>query len=246
MDDDETTPAHLQDQLEGRCGSAVVANAGVSGTSILAHEAIIRRGLAIDPDVVVLMHHENDIDELIYSRTWEQLSTNRRAKSRFPVSVVYPVVRTSGLWNLAQDVRRRFHFRKDAARTMDVARDVQEDSESEPVQRARAEYRTRLEAIETMLDDAGIPFVFVAFPHPRSVAADAGGRDYAWVIGIARELDVPVLDLLPLLRNGPLTLEEAYLVPDDYHPSEAGHAFAATVITDFMSGELEDTLSCER
>ena len=245
VDDDATTPARLQANLEARCVSAVVANAGMSGTTILAHEAMISRGLAIDPDVVILMYHENDIDELIYSRMWEQLSANRRTKSRFPLSLVYPVVRTSALWNLAQDARRRFHFRKqDTARTRDVARDAQEDSESESVQRARAEYRVRLEAIGTTLADTGIPFLFVTYPHPNSVTAGEGGRDYAWVTETARELGLSVLDLLPLLRNGPLTVEQAYLIPDDYHPSEAGHAFAATVIADYMTGEFGDTLSC--
>lgn len=245
VNDDETTPARLQHHLQDRCGSAVVANAGLSGTSILAHGAIIERGLAIDPDAVILMYHENDIDELIYSRTWEQLAQNRRTKSRFPVSVVYPLVRTSALWNLAQEVRRIIHFRnKDEARTRDVARDAQEDSAAEPVQRARTEYRDRLESTVEILDDQGIPFVFVTFPHPESVAAGEGGRDYDWVVRTAIELGLPVVDLLTPLREGPLAVENAYLVPDDYHPSEAGHDFAATVIAEFMTEEIETTPPC--
>lgn len=236
VNDGETTPARLQAWLEDRCGPTVVANAGLSGTSILAQEAIIERGLVIDPDAVVLMYHENDIDELMHSRIWDQLAANRRAKSRFPVSVLYPVVRSSALWNMAQHVRRVVHFRdKDAARTRDVQND--EDG-SIAVERARAEYRARLEAIKETLDERGIPIVFVAFPHPESVTEGRGGRDYDWILAAARDLDLPVLDLLRPLQNAPLTVPEAYLVPDDYHPSPAGHAFAATVIGEFLMAEV--------
>jgi lysophospholipase L1-like esterase len=65
--DDETLPAQLEARLGEACGAARVVNAGLSGSTILGQGELIRRGLAIDPDVVVLMFHENDIDELVRS-----------------------------------------------------------------------------------------------------------------------------------------------------------------------------------
>lgn len=245
VDDHETLPAQLQERLEERCTASLVANAGVSGTSILAHQAIINRGLAIDPDLVILMYHENDIDELVHARMWEQLATNRRIKSRFPLSVVYPVVRTSALWYLAQHVRRVLR-----ARGEDVGRDDVETTEAgadqvdEDVETARSEYASRLRAVKDTLAEHGLPFLFVTFPHPDSVEEGDGGRDYDWVLDLARRLNIPTLDLLPQLRSGPLSIEEAYLVPRDYHPSAEGHGFAAEIIADLLAGKPSLTDDC--
>ena len=226
VQDGETTPARLEAILRARCGPALVANAGFSGTSILAHQAIISRGLAVDPDLVVLMYHENDLDELIHTRMWEQLAANRHAKSRFPLSVVYPVARTSALWDLGLNARRILMSRgADPGRSSAVPEGL-----TARVEAARREYRDRLQAVRDELGARGTPFLFVMYPHPESVATGSGGRDYDWIRHTAGELDVPTLDLLGPLMASPLRVEEAYLVPLDYHPSSAGHAFAAEVI----------------
>lgn len=234
VQDDETTPARLEATLRRRCGPAVVVNAGFSGTSILAHQAIIARGLAVAPDVVVLMYHENDIDELVHTRMWEQLAANRRAKSSFPVSVVYPVVRNSALWNLALHARRLL-----LSRGADAGRSEAAPGESPGVEEARKEYRERLESVRDDLRERGVLLLFVMYPHPESVAAGSGGRDYDWIRDAAAELAVPTLDLLDPLEAGPLTVEEAYLVPLDYHPSAAGHAFAAGVVSDALFSRFD-------
>ena len=235
VDDTETTPLVLQRFLAERCTQAAVANAGFPGSTILAHQAIIERGLSIDPDLVVLMYHENDIDELIYPRRWTQLASNRRIKSAFPVSVAYPLVRKSALWSTAQHVRRVFQNRGATSRmpTMQHSTPREED-----VVRALDEYRERLEATRDTVRLRGSRLLFGTFPHPRSVEAGEGGRDYEAILAIARNLDLPTIDLLPDLMRGPLSVADAYLVPEDYHPSPSGHRLAARVIADRILQEM--------
>lgn len=232
VDDHETSPALLQTRLSHRCAMPRVINAGLPGSTILAQEAMITRSLTIDPDLVVLMFHENDIDELILVRAWEQLAENRRIKSAFPVSVVYTIVRRSRLWGLAQHLRRT---RRAAVEPQVVqgARDVDRLSEVD-VDRARDEYVRRLVSVSEILAGAGIPLVFAAFPHPNSVVEEQGGPHFDWVIGEASSLGLPTVDLLDTLLRSEMPLEGLYLVPQDYHPGPQGHAVAAAQIAEVI------------
>lgn len=227
--DGETTPAQLETALASSCGRVTVVNAGLSGTSITGQDSLVLRALELAPDLVVLMYHENDIDDLMYSPVWQQLSENRRRKSQFPLSLIYPVVRTSALWNLALDVRRKLtspHVPQSAETRLDAA------AVTEEVVAARAAYSAQLASLARQLGERGLPFLFVTFPHPASVRDGAGARDYEWMVAEAARLAIPTVDLLPVLRASRLGPEGAYLIPDDYHPSAAGHALAARTIAD--------------
>jgi lysophospholipase L1-like esterase len=246
--DAETLPAQLERMLSEACGPARVINAGVSGTAIAGQDEMIRRGLPLDPDLVVLMYHENDIDELAFSRIWDQLAENRRIKSRFPVSVVYHLLRNSALWNLAQDVRRRLrdHPPQSAEWRADEGREegpAVADADAPAIVAARAEYAERLRALRDTLGARGIPFVFVLYPHPGSVRDGHGARDYDWIRATAEGLGVPVVDLLPPLRGSGVALETLYLLPDDYHPAPAGFAVAARTVLDSIRVRVP-TIAC--
>jgi lysophospholipase L1-like esterase len=224
VQDDETLPAQLEQRLRMTCGPATVVNAGLSGSTILTQEQMVLRGLAVDPNLVIVMFHENDIDELIHLRMWEQLERNRKVKSRFPVSVVYPLLRGTATWNLA------LHVRRTRAQPADQEAAQYVDTPAHVRTAALLEYRNHLQAVSAALAAKGIPFILAAFPHPESVAARRGGEDYVWVLETAVDIGIPTIDLLqPVLESG-VPMEEAYLVPEDYHPSPAGHAIAADFI----------------
>lgn len=238
--DDSTTPAALERQLTARCGTASVINAGLSGSTIAGQDQMILRGLALAPDLVLLMYHENDIDELIHSRIWEQLAENRRLKSRFPVSVAYPILRRTATWNLLQQVRRSRapYIPQSAAAglaTVDSAGALTAE-----ILGARAEYRSRLTAIRDSLATLGVPFVYSLFPHPTSVRTGVGARDYAWAAGNARSLGIPTFDLLDTLAASGRRVEDLYLLPEDYHPSPAGHALAAAYLAPRLAAQLRN------
>lgn len=226
VEDGETLPAQLERVLGERCGSVRVINAGISGSTILEQRHMVERGLVLEPDVVVVMYHENDIGELVHTRLWDQLAGNRHAKSRFPLGLIYPVVHETALWNLALRVTHSYRIQ---AGLQGMERHANEQAATDA---ARAEYRTLLGVVADTLARRRIPFVFAAFPHPESLEAGRAADDYYMALDRARALHVPVVDLMDALRASGTAVDGLYLLPDDYHPSPAGHAVAARMLAD--------------
>src|SRR5439155_175083 len=79
-------------------------NAGLGGATITDEVELVQRALPLTPDLVVVVFSENDVTDLGQTPMWTLLAANRRAKSRFPLSLVYPVLRHTALWNLGLEV----------------------------------------------------------------------------------------------------------------------------------------------
>ncbi len=275
VEDGETLPARLQERLASACAGPVhVVNAGISGSTILGQAEMVRRGLELRPDRVILMFHENDIGELIEPRLWERLEENRRAKSRLPLSLVYPWARHTALWRLALSATHALRVRVGEAGGPDAASSRSAHSRGAPREiqaagllpgwrgagadpgsvaagpppqgaapatpprdraGALAEYAHRGQGLVELLRERGIPLLYVLYPHPESVRRGEGGEDYRWAREWARDAGVPVLDLLPVLQASGLTVEEAFLVPEDYHPSPAGYVVAARAVEEALA-----------
>jgi lysophospholipase L1-like esterase len=224
--DHETLPAQLEARLSTRCGAARVINAGLSGSTIVGQDEMALRGLAVAPDLVVLMYHENDINELMGPRIWSGLAENRRIKSQFPVSVIYRFLRRSAIWNLALDVRR-------SVISNPVQSWVRPSEQQEPaaaVEDARREYGAHLAALADTLRTRKVPFVFALFPHPESARAGRGGRDYDAIRATAERLGLPTVDFLETLSRSGMRVEDTFLLPEDYHPSAKGFEIAANAL----------------
>ena len=145
--DHETLPVQLERQLSTVCNKAHVVNAGLSGSTIDGQDEMVLRGLTIAPDLVVVMYHENDIDELMGARIWSGLAENRRIKSRFPASLVYRLLRRSAIWNLALDARRSLLSQP----VKSWARPSPQQAPAEAVEAAQREYSDRLSAVADTL-----------------------------------------------------------------------------------------------
>ena len=238
--DGETLPAQLERQLSTTCGRTRVINAGLSGSTIVGQDEMALRGLTIAPDVVVLMYHENDIDELIGPRIWTQLAENRRLKSQFPVSLIYGLLRRSAIWNLAQDARRSvlLHPVKSGVRPSDRQVPV------EAVEAAQREYGEHLAALADTLRKLDVPFVFALFPHPESVRAGRGGRDYDRIRASAVSIGLPTVDFLETIQQAGARVEDAFLVPEDDHPSAKGYQIAATSLREVVA-KLAGPQACQ-
>jgi hypothetical protein len=235
VEDHETLPAQVEGELRRRCsGDALAINAGLSGSTILAQAELIRRGLELNPLAAVLTYHENDLEELAHVRTWDQLARNRRIKSAFPLSLVYRVARHSSLGAIGLQARVGHRLRR---HTLKRAEEAQDTSWIEP---ARVEYRDRLQSVADRVVRHGTHLVFVTFPHSASVANRQGGRDYDWVVQTARDAGLPTVDLLQEFLDAGVVVDSMFLVPDDYHPSPAGYAFAAVRIADQLGCVSEE------
>jgi hypothetical protein len=70
--------------LADHCAGGRVINAGVGGTTIDGEREMIRRGLALRPDIAVLMFYDNHIAALVAPTLGEIMTENRRKIHHFP------------------------------------------------------------------------------------------------------------------------------------------------------------------
>ena len=229
VDDGESLPAQLQALLAERGSPALVINAGVGGTTIVTHHNMAERALPLEPDLVVLVFSENDVHDLARTPMWDRFADNRRRKSRFPLSLAYPVLRRSAVWNFALNVQERFRvgFAEPDAGAGQPAAQAEPDLEAE-----RARYSEALGVMQRMLADQGVPLVFVAYPSRRSLVE--GPLWSPWAVGVARDHGIPSLDLTPALEESGHDVESLYLLPYDAHPSPRGYAVSAGALAEAL------------
>lgn len=227
VEDDETLPAQLEARLA--CAGAIrVINAGVGGSTIDTQAHMVERSLVLEPDLVVLTFYENDVADL-GNPLWDQLARNRAVRSRFPVSVVYPVTRRLALWNLFLQVRAR----RQASQRVDAAGPAEAASgpdAARQVAELRSAYARRLADLAARLRERRIPFVFAAYPSHHSLREGARRADLAWVEETARGLGIDVVSFWDALRTAGRPIDELYALPYDGHPRAAGYGVAAEAL----------------
>jgi lysophospholipase L1-like esterase len=230
VDNDETLPAQLESALLTQCGGFRVINAGVGGTTIVTHTKMLQRGLPLEPDLVILVFSENDVDDLA-DPLWYRVAENRRRKSRFPLSLVYPIARHSALWNLSLEFRAKLHAR---AKTGDSAEIAGNNNYSVPT-RLREEYTKALVELHENLQSEGIPFILVVYPLYMTVNDGDRREQIQWISQTAMNNEITTISLLPpLLDSAPVI--DSYLLPYDGHPSARGHSLAA----DYLATQLQE------
>ncbi|UCF31588.1 MAG: SGNH/GDSL hydrolase family protein [bacterium] len=241
VDDDQTLPAQLEAALAPLCGNVRVINGGVVGTTIVTHGKMAKRALALDPDLVVLTFFENDLDDLA-SPPWFTFAENRRRKSQMPLSLVYPVLRHTALWNFAQEVRARLSIRAAADR----------QSQTDPSEIAakrsklRQAYREELVALRDDLLREGIPMILAAFPSHEAFTSSDRREPLQWAIRSASDAGIDTVNLLSGLLGSELPAEKLYLVPHDGHASPRGNAVSAEFLAAHLLGMESITEECER
>lgn len=225
VDDDETLPAQLEMRLEAAGIQARVINGGVGGTTIVTHTQMALRALPLMPDLVILVFSENDVHDLTRTPMWDRFAANRKRKSRFPLSVVYPVLRRSAVWNFALNVQERFRVGFEEPDTGPAASSPGTGTDLEA---RRDEYARALGELDRALRDHGVPLVFVAYPSRRSLVE--GPEWSAWATQVATDAGIPALDLTSALQEAGTDVEQLYLLPYDAHPNPKGYAVAAVAV----------------
>ena len=223
--DDQTLPAQLERRLAGRCGHVRVVNAGLDAATIVDEARMIERGLALSPDLVIVLFSENDVADLNGPLIWDQLAANRRAKSRFLLSMLYPLLRRTALWNLALNLRAGFRAHEHAVRL-----DWKADGADSVTQRLRETYRRSLLAVRDTLDARGIPLVLLAYPSHFNVTSEARRGQLVWLARTAAEVGITAVNLLPPLLASGLPADSLYLLPYDGHPSPRGYEITAAYL----------------
>lgn len=226
--DEETVPAALERELRTLCGGRPVrvVNAGVGGSTIVSAMELARRSLALDPDRIVLLFSENDVQDL-RSPLWPELARNRDLKGRFPMRWIYPAVRSTALWHVALAVRGKARAR---ARGATAFTDGRMQTDTLAVARARAGYAELLAALRDLLDGAGAPLAVASFPSHKTFSGLESDERLRWLHAVADSLGVPAFDLLSALRATERSVEELYLLPFDGHATPAANAVAGRAI----------------
>lgn len=189
---------------------------------------MIERAFGLAPAVVVLVFSSNDVEDLRRPALWDRLAESRAAKSRFPLRVVYPLLRRTALWNLGLKAAAQ---RTARANTAPVPGDGQRAAADK--QKLRDQYRHALLALRDRLTARGIALLFVVYPSHQHFNRDSSSPEIAdteWAARTALQGEIPLVDLLPPLRATALPVERLYLLPHDAHPSPEGHAIAGQVV----------------
>lgn len=227
VDNDSTFPAVLQRSLAASCKRPVtVINAGVGGSTITTAIHMLERAWKLSPDVVLLTFVENDVDDL-RSDMWGELAANRQAKSRFPLSVMYPVLRRSALWNFSLKLRGRVR----ALRNTSAVSSPADPRPRSDVPALRAEYGRELRMLASEVHAQDRSLVLVAFPSHLTVSGMATDEQLQWLQRTGEDQDVPTFNLLEPLKASGLPTTQLYLLPHDGHPSPRGYEIAGSWLT---------------
>lgn len=229
VDDEETLPSQLEHLIQSQCGDSVrIVNAGVGGSSIETAAVMAERAKSLGVDIAVLTFTENDVTDLA-APMWEQLAANRASKSRFPMSIVYPVARRLATWNLLLRAQATWTARQ-AVRTAPVRSTSAGNGNDSTLIGLREEYAMRLRRLRGELDQVGVPLIFAIFPSHYSVYGADPAEQILWVEQTARAEGITTVNYLDVLRRDGRPREDLFLFPFDGHPSAKAYAVAAPVL----------------
>lgn len=233
VDDEDTLPAQLERELSSCCREVRVINAGVDDTTIADQSQMIERALLLKPDAVVLVSTEDDLENLARDVSrWDELTADRKANSRLPLSLLNPVLRHLAVWHLALEARATLQSKMDlkaeARLTGPGASSTDRLREAGLPQVPR--YKQFLVQLRDRLEAVGVPLLFVLYPSHVSLRDSRSAEQLDWLTQVGSRACVPTINLLGALRESGLSIERLYLLPDDGHPTARGHAVAARAV----------------
>ncbi len=229
VNETETLPYRLQRELSQSCKDQkfLSINAGIPGSTIRGQAEMIRRGMLLKPDTVILVFTETDVIDLA-NPLWDQYRENRDTKARFPVSFLWPLVRDTSSWALLSKIRNKLLSRQRHNTEESV---VNDDDHAE----LRAVYMSELRKINLELASDGVTFVAVTYPGNFTVREQPYDDTTHWAMREFADLGIPTVELLwPLQKAFKDNVDGAYLLPVDSHPSRLGYQVAASAIAQRM------------
>lgn len=246
VENTETLPSQLERQLRAKCGtkSIRVINAAIPGSTITGQAETIRRGFVLKPDLVVLVFHENDIDDLT-SPLWLHMAHNRELKGRFPINILWPALHNTATWNFALHLKGWWKNRGRTNGTIaEYADEAARADLKSKLRNPKARYQNALLATYKLVRQHNTEFVFTLYPGHLTLK----GKDWlnlnSWAELVGRSASIPTLNLLAGMREGLSVIDEGYLLPHDGHPSPRGHEIAARSLAQFLLSQESVRQTC--
>lgn len=247
LDDDETWVRAVEDLSRRSAHPLEVINAGVGGASLASELALLTEtGVKAEPDVVLLAWYLNDVQGS--PGVWNHappgvLKHSRLAQIAFqglpflrPLTINEPSQAKINRWlaGLSHLPRADGDPATDPKAFNELIVRAFWDWGSAWSDDAWQHMRPLFEELRRQADVHGFRLRIVAFPLREQVTAR---YDYDWpqqsLKAVAAELDIPVLDLLPVLRAAQATTPESLFL-DQCHPGSNATPVIAEAIYEFL------------
>ncbi len=233
VDDENTWPAQLETILAEKEPDLdlEVINAGISGFTIVDELAFLEEhGLQLEPDAVVLAFVLNDMAGLtrrVPSR--EMLRRSSEQNSGSAIGRLKTQMRQTATYNLLFLIKAWLLKSAGADPTlqeMDIRHLLKTDYDVATIE-LFDRYRRHLAEMKHLLDARGIPLVLLIFPYWEQAAQGAPDQAQTRLATMARELQIPTVDLLPSFRKIDPRGKKFFNMPKDHHPTARGYRRAA-------------------
>lgn len=249
--DEETFPAQLETILKAKFldRPVTVLNASSGGYTIKDEWLYLKsKGIHWAPDFVVVAFYPNDILDMMNEQSmWEGQRKN------IEISWRDGWFSLSRLWKqtylcrhiLAIQLKVRLLFERskgyDKSKTREkifdrnfgTLRQLNDESDSDLVRNAWLKYENELGEINEFLKGRVVRLVFMAFADHSQFERSDWVEPQQNLSLICERLNIPFVDILPLLRQHGEPLK-TFLVPQDTHPSAEGYAVAAKATANFI------------
>ncbi len=223
----DSFPAQLESLLDARAPAARVRvlNAGVPGYSIrMEREYLENRGLALDPDLIVLVGSPGDIAD-----TARRLHPKRSDVVRLRRAVsFFQKVQMSALATALQDLFFRALRITDAKLSLGLG--ARSAKPSAALVRARAVYARQFALLVRLATRHRIPVVLVYIPGEFGLFSDDTSLQERWA-AMARGHRVPFVDLLAAFKA---ERRHGLYLPADGHPNAAADAIVAREVASWI------------
>jgi lysophospholipase L1-like esterase len=232
VNEEDTMPALLEGLLRREGLSVEVINGGVLGTTIVDQQQFVQRGMALNPDMVLLTFSENDIADLAADTPLHVgFARNRQRKSQPGVKEAYRLLRDTALFNFALKMNAiwRAHVAEQAP-----ALSAATESSSIASERLWSRYSDQLDLMKQYLSLRNVKLVFNVFPTHHRIGEltidETMKPQLERAEALARSKDIPVAEILPSFLQSGLGKQDLYLLPHDGHASKEGYRLQAKAL----------------
>lgn len=228
VNDKETFPACLERHLNSMSEEKKyeVINAGISGTTITDHIKMLKKGLALNPDLVIYTAYENDLRDLIKIKSgicpvFEGMVKNMKIKSYPFIFSIYKILENTNLYTLYQMTL------KDKQRN--ITKDVQK--ETYDYYEVIDTYKKKLSELKKELDHRNIRYVCCFFPACYNLCKDDYDKTSMHLLmGAFQQLNMPCCNILDVFKESKLSAQDLFLLPRNGHGSPQGYDLVAKAL----------------
>ncbi|HEY3175141.1 MAG TPA: SGNH/GDSL hydrolase family protein [Candidatus Polarisedimenticolia bacterium] len=234
--DEEAFPAvldRLLNEATAKAGRRVeVINAGANGFTIVDELSYLNeKGLALEPDIVVLAFSQNDISDLKRERpSIELMREHARLKSTFVLGPIIKLLQHTAIFNAMQRSAAWIEIKRRPERSHPLQEDV------DPALWRR--YGDLLGEVNGLVRRHEVEMLLVVWPSWRQVDGIDPLDPQGKLALLAKERGIDLLDLTPVLKELQSSGVKAFLVPLDGHPSVRGQEAGARAIAARLTARI--------